>query len=223
MLGLILLILPMIPLSSLDISDSLSPHTTAFDSNERPYSLSSLCAVVLVSTTPAAPERAVVAGGKSILLTVILFGGKALAQTCTQTPFPKFVGGTNGATHFYSIDYHSATSQLVAGGITYDSGIASSQASSGIPIIVRYQGASFAYSWGIYGPTGSWDGVYSISICSDGSVVLAQLYHGKILVLSATDGALTKAITPSYTFKYNGNPYKSLGMNSGGKILFTGN
>ena len=118
MLWLILLILPVILLSNLDISDPLSPNTTALDLNARNYSLSSLCAVALVSTTPAAPERAVVAGGKSILLTVILFGGKALAQTCTQTPFPKFVGGTYGHTYFVSIDYHSATSQLVAGGDT---------------------------------------------------------------------------------------------------------
>ena len=202
MLALILLILPVILLSNLDISDPLSPNTTADYSNARPYSLSSLCAVALVSTTPAAPERAVVAGGKSILLTVILFGGKALAQTCTQTPFPKFVGGTNDDTYFYSIDYHLATSQLVAGGGTSDSGITSGHASSSlyIPIIVRYQGASFAYSWGIYDPTASWDSVRSISISSVGSVVLAQLFNGKILVLSATDGSLTKAITSSYTF-----------------------
>ena len=146
MLWPILLILPVILLSNLDISDPLSPNTTALDLNARPYSLSSLCAVALVSKTPAAPERAVVAGGKSILLSVILFGGKALAQTCTQTPFPKFVGGTNYHTYFFSIDYHSATSQLVAGGGTYDSRITNSQASSslGLPIIVRYQGASFA-------------------------------------------------------------------------------
>ena len=146
MLWPILLILPVILLSNLDISDPLSPNTTALDLNARPYSLSSLCAVALVSKTPAAPERAVVAGGKSILLSVILFGGKALAQTCTQTPFPKFVGGTNGNTYFLSIDYHSATSQLVAGGYTYDSAITNSQASTStnIPIIVRYQGASFA-------------------------------------------------------------------------------
>ena len=94
----------------------MSPNTTGDDFNARPYSLSSLFAVAMVGTSPAAPERAVVAGGKSILLTVILFGGKALAQTCTQTPFPKFVGGTNANTVFVSIDYHSATSQLVAGG-----------------------------------------------------------------------------------------------------------
>ena len=146
MLWPILLILPVILLSNLDISDPLSPNTTALDLNARPYSLSSLCAVALASKTPAAPERAVVAGGKSILLSVILFGGKALAQTCTQTPFPKFVGGTNGNTFFLSIDYHSATSQLVAGGYTYDSGITDNQASSSthIPIIVRYEGASFA-------------------------------------------------------------------------------
>ena len=103
--------------------------------------------MALVRTSPAAPERAVIAGGKSILLSVILFGGKALAQTCTQTPFPKFVGGTNGNTFFVSIDYHSATSQLVAGGYTYDSGITNNQVSSStyyIPIIVRYEGASFA-------------------------------------------------------------------------------
>jgi len=147
MLWPILLILPVILLSNLDISDPLSPNTTALDLNARPYSLSSLCAVALVSKTPAAPERAVVAGGKSILLSVILFGGKALAQTCTQTPFPKFVGGTNAHTYFFSIDYHSATSQLVAGGETGDSGITNNEASSStynIPIIVRYQGASFA-------------------------------------------------------------------------------
>ena len=147
MLWPILLILPVILLSNLDISDPLSPNTTALDLNARPYSLSSLCAVALASKTPAAPERAVVAGGKSILLSVILFGGKALAQTCTQTPFPKFVGGTNANTYFFSIDYHSTTSQLVAGGATYDSGITNNQASSStyyIPIIVRYQGASFA-------------------------------------------------------------------------------
>ena len=146
MLWPILLILPVILLSNLDISDPLSPNTTALDLNARPYSLSSLCAVALASKTPAAPERAVVAGGKSILLSVILFGGKALAQTCTQTPFPKFVGGTNHLTVFLSIDYHSATSQLVAGGGTFDSGITNNQASSStyIPIIVRYQGASFA-------------------------------------------------------------------------------
>ena len=146
MLWPILLILPVILLSNLDISDPLSPNTTALDLNARPYSLSSLCAVALASKTPAAPERAVVAGGKSILLSVILFGGKALAQTCSQTPFPKFVGGTYDHTAFNSIDYHSATSQLVAGGDTLDSGITNSQASSSfyIPIIVRYQGASFA-------------------------------------------------------------------------------
>ena len=130
MLGLIFLILSLILLSSLDISDPSSPKTTALDSNARSYSLSSLCAVVLVSTSPAVPERGVVAGGKSILLSFILFGGKALAQTCSQTPFPKFVGGTNAATYFYSIDYHSATSQLVAGGRTFDSGITNNQASS---------------------------------------------------------------------------------------------
>ena len=79
MLGFILLILPVILLSSLDISDPKSPNLTAGDSNARLYSLKSLCAVALVSTSPAAPERAVVAGGKSILLTVILFGGKVLA------------------------------------------------------------------------------------------------------------------------------------------------
>ena len=45
------------------------------------------------------------------------------AQTCTQTPFPKFVGGSSGESWFNSIDYHSATSQLVVGGTTYDSGI----------------------------------------------------------------------------------------------------
>ncbi len=87
---------------------------------------------------------------------------------------------------------------------------------------MRYQGASFEYSWGIYGPTGSSDNVNSISISSDGSYVLAQLNKGKILVLSATDGSLTKAITPLYMFYSVGYPYKSLGMNSGGKILFTG-
>jgi hypothetical protein len=87
---------------------------------------------------------------------------------------------------------------------------------------VRYLGPSFAFSWGIYGPIGSNDWVLSISISSDGSVLLAQLKNGKILVLSATDGTLTKAITPSYSIWYVGYPYKSLGMNSGGKILFTG-
>jgi len=157
------------------------------------------------------------------LLTVILFGGKALAQTCTQTPFPKFVGGTNSGTFFYSIDYHSATSQLVAGGSTRDSGITNGQDSfSEIPIIVSYQGASFAYSWGIYDPTDWAFGLDSISISSDGSFVLAQLIS-KILVLSATNGSLIKAITHSYSFYKVGYPYKSLGMNSDGKILFTGN
>ena len=41
-------------------------------------------------------------------------------------------------------------------------------------------------------------------------------------MLSATAGTLSKAITPSYSFYYVGYPYKSLGMNSGGKILFSG-
>ncbi len=63
---------------------------------------------------------------------------------------------------------------------------------------MRYLGASFAFSWGIYGPIGANDWVLSISISSVGSFVLAQLNNGKILVLSATNGALTKAIAPSY-------------------------
>jgi hypothetical protein len=45
------------------------------------------------------------------------------AQICTQTPFPKFMGGTSGDTIFFSIDYHSASSQLVVGGGTLDTGI----------------------------------------------------------------------------------------------------
>jgi len=33
------------------------------------------------------------------------------------------MGGTSGDTAFFSIDYHSASSQLVVGGGTFDTGI----------------------------------------------------------------------------------------------------
>ena len=121
-------------------------------------------------------EKQVILNIRSLLLLGVLLSKISQGQTCTQTPFPKFIGGTTGDTYFFSIDYNSATSQLVAGGNTYDSGISSGHASYStytIPIIVRYQGTSLAYTWGVYVQTSTYDGVLSISISTDGSVVLA--------------------------------------------------
>ena len=98
------------------------------------------------------------------------------------------------------MDYNSATSQLVVAGRTFDDGISNLQASPFpyIPIIVSYQGASFDYLWGIYIVTlGT---LRSISISSDGSIVIGQLGVGLILVIQAKDGSLKKAITSSFNF-----------------------
>ena len=73
------------------------------------------------------------------------------------------------------MDFHSATSQLVVAGRTFDDGISNLQASPfpNKPIIVSYQGVSFDYSWGIYIVTlGT---LRSISISSDGTIVIGQL------------------------------------------------
>ena len=101
--------------------------------------------------SPALREKAVLLGGEPILKIFILLSTRASSQTCTQTPFPKFIGGLGGGTYYNSIDYHSETSQLVVGGLTYDMGITNSHANGNyIPIIVMYQGDYFSYSWGVY-------------------------------------------------------------------------
>jgi hypothetical protein len=86
-----------------------------------------------------------------------------------------------------------------------------------------YKGASFTYSWGIYVNTASSNNPYSASISSDGSVVLVQLDIGTIIVISAIDGTLIKAINHPYTFSRVNYPYRTLGMNSGKEIIASGN
>ncbi len=119
---------------------------------------------------PALREKAVLLGGEPILKIFILLSTRALSQTCSETPFPKFIGGFDRDTYYTSIDYHTDTSQLVVGGSTYDMGITNSHANIYyIPIIVMYQGDYFSYSWGVYieSPAND-DEVWSISISSDG-------------------------------------------------------
>jgi hypothetical protein len=160
----------------------------------RSYCSSTFNEITKVSRSHGKTKRAAITVGKFILLTFILKSCETLSQECSQTPFPKFLGGYTGNTYFTSIDYHSGTSQLVAGGITTDSSI-TNQVNFWFPIIVSYQGAFFAYYWGSYGPTSSYNEVTSLSISLDGSAVLAQVDNGKILVLSAKDGTLTRQIT----------------------------
>ena len=42
------------------------------------------------------------------------------------------------------------------------------------------------------------------------------------MILSASNGALIKTITPPFSFSKVDLPYKSLGMNSGDEIVFSG-
>jgi hypothetical protein len=88
---------------------------------------------------------------------------------------------------------------------------------------VKYQGASFIYSWGIYAKTSyAYDQTYSISFSSDGSFVLAQIRYG-ILILSASSGDIIKQLTTfSNDFSSLSFPCKSLIMNSAGTIVLSG-
>ena len=62
-----------------------------------------------------------------------------MSQTCSQTAFPKFVGGTIEHSYLLSLDYHTATSRLVAGGSSADSGITNNAATTTtIPMIVMF-------------------------------------------------------------------------------------
>ena len=78
-------------------------------------------------------------------------------------------------------------------------------------------------SWAFYIQTASSDFMVSISFSSDGAYVLAQLSYGDIVILSASAGTFAAAITPQNgAFSSLFYPYKTLGMNSAGKILFSG-
>ncbi len=86
------------------------------------------------------------------LAALILFAKSSSGQTCYQTPFPIFIGGTSGNTALYAIDYHGDSDQVVTGGYLEDGGISNSYASSSltVPIIVMYSGGAFTYTWGVY-------------------------------------------------------------------------
>ncbi len=96
------------------------------------------------------------------------------AQTCTQTPFPIFIGGystnTTQTTELYAIDYHANTNQVVTGGRSLDPGILNKMTDPDFPfpLLVMYSGASFSYAWGVFVEVTSFDYVNSISISYDG-------------------------------------------------------
>ncbi|TNV86691.1 hypothetical protein FGO68_gene10819 [Halteria grandinella] len=89
------------------------------------------------------------------LLTIVTFILTILAhsslQACVtvQAPFPKIIGGIQGATQFYQIDYNPVSGHLIGGGFSQDQGVrGDSLGTTGYPIVAAYKGAEFQYQWG---------------------------------------------------------------------------
>ncbi|TNV86327.1 hypothetical protein FGO68_gene1228 [Halteria grandinella] len=142
-------------------------------------------------------------------------------QGCTaaQAPFPKIVGGTQGHTKFFQIDYNKITGHLAAAGMTEDQGLRGDSSGAIIifPIIVVYSPPSFSYAWGKYFNTMSGKTFHGVSTNKMGTqlVVANAETNRNVIVMDLIDGTVISATTFTASGSYSYDRRNLLLLNNG--------
>ncbi len=97
------------------------------------------------------------------------------------------------------------------------------------PVLIQYQGPSFALSWAIYVYAYQTDQILSVALSTNGAIIIAQLTADIVLIDAATGTGTDRSIpgTPA-VFSVNmvrpsfAHSVKTLIMNGAGKMIFSG-
>ncbi|TNV86437.1 hypothetical protein FGO68_gene13578 [Halteria grandinella] len=144
------------------------------------------------------------------------------ACTTTQSPFPKFLGGTQGATYFLSIDYNQGNGYLVAAGSTRDQGVRGDSLGNVFrPIIIAYSSVYYSYAWGKVFTSLVNEQFYGVKINQLGTKLVAcnQAVQRYMIVVDITNGNLISAKSFTALFTYGQN-YRCLLLLDNDSILF---
>ena len=115
-----------------------------------------------------------------------------IKSACPYHTFPYILGGTDGRTSFYTLDYDDQQN-IVVGGSTQDQGLLGSYYTSQVQPVIGYIGYNGQYKWVNFVNLPN-DEIISVSFFNSGQEIFA-LYINPILTISrfsSSDGSVSK-------------------------------
>ncbi|TNV86225.1 hypothetical protein FGO68_gene1508 [Halteria grandinella] len=143
------------------------------------------------------------------------------ACTTSQASFPKLVGGIEGETRFFQLDYRQG--YLVAGGESYDPGLRGDSLGTSVsrPIAVAYKEPSYNYLWGkVFTSFSDVNTIMELSINSAGTrlVVANKLGTRRVIVMDISNGIVISSTSFSTSWGLEWG-YRHLLLLNSGQIL----